>query len=149
VSLRHPLPSVLVLAGLLWLAAACNSGGKNQPTPTPASPDEASVVQLVQHELQLTRAGNWHGLYATFSPRLQQLCPLDRYVAAMTSHPNAAATSDVQYSNLNVRIEGDVAYVTFDIAVNGTMVPGITDAHPDRFAKINGGWYFDDTSAVC
>ena len=139
-------------AVMTLVAVACGSSSKPAtPSPSPLADgsDASQVEQLVLHELALTRAGNWQELHATFSPKLQQRCPLDRFVAARSKNPNAAATSDVQYSDIRVRIEDDRAYVTFNITLDRTPVQGITDARPNPYAKIDGHWYYDDPASSC
>lgn len=48
---------------------------------------------------------------------------------------------ELKYQNLDIRIEGEYAYMTGELALNGTVLLPYTDESPDIWQKIDGTWY--------
>ncbi len=113
------------------------------------SADSSAVAKLLDHQLALTKAGDWQGLYNTYSPHYQSRCPYDQLLSrAAGSDP--ASLQSLSYDQLRVQIDGDKAYATYVTTRDGQVVAAVTDASSDIYVKIGGTWFDEfDELAVC
>jgi len=96
----------------------------------------------------LTKAGDWQGLYNTYSPDYQRRCPYDQLLRRAAGS-DAASLQSLSYDQLHVQIDGDKAYATYVTTRDGQVVAAVTDASPDIYVKLNGTWFdeFDELAA--
>ncbi len=134
--------SIVALAALAVAAAACGgSGGRAN--------DSSAVGKLLNQQLEMTRAGDWQGLYDTYSPRYQSRCSYEALLKRAAGSDTASLQS-LSYDQLHVEIDGDKAYVTYVTTRNGKVVAAVTDASPDIYVKIDGTWFDEyDELAAC
>ena len=131
--------SIIAVAALAVACAAC--GGR--------SADSSAVAKLLDHQLALTKAGDWQGLYDTYSPHYQSRCPYEALLKRAAGSDTASLRS-LSYDQLHVEIDGDKAYVTYVTTRNGKVVAAVTDASPDIYVKIDGTWFDEnDELAAC
>jgi hypothetical protein len=151
-TLKVPL-CVTAMSAAIFALAACGGGGSSSPTSTPvsraASPaaaattgggaDEAAVKAALNSELAAYQKKDWQAAYKIASPRFQTTCSLDQFVAAVGGNDFSTMT----VTNIKVRIEGDKAYVTDTVTINGKDDTTATDAAPEIYVKVGGKWYDD------
>jgi hypothetical protein len=56
--------------------------------------------------------------------------------------------AEVEITDLEISIEGDWAYMTGKLGLNGTVLLEYTDAFPDIWHKIDGTWYNVETNPL-
>ena len=141
---RRPRPlvgtaSIIAVAALATAVAACGGG----------SADSSAVAKLLDHQLALTKSGDWQGLYNTYSPNYQSRCPYDELLRRAAGADSASLQS-LSYDQLHVQIDGDKAYATYVTMREGQVVAAVTDASPDIYVKIDGTWFDEfDELALC
>lgn len=54
--------------------------------------------------------------------------------------------AEVVITDLEISVEGEYAYMTGDLGVNGTVLLPYTDESPDIWQKIDGTWYNLETN---
>ena len=52
----------------------------------------------------------------------------------------------VEITDLEIRVDGDYAYMTGKLGLNGTVLLEYTDSSPDIWQKIDGNWYNLETN---
>ena len=140
-SKRRSLLLMAISIAVLALAAASCGGG--------SSGDSSRVKKLLEQQLALAKAGDWQGLYNTYSPSYQSRCPYESVLQRAT-RADTAALQSLSYSQLHVRIDGDQAYVTYVTMQDGQVVASVTDASPDLYVKVDGTWFDEyDELAAC
>ena len=81
---RIVLASMVALAIVVVAAAACGGGSSN---------DASAVEKLLERQLALAKAGDWQGLYKTYSPRYQSRCPYDALLRRAAGSDSASAVT--------------------------------------------------------
>lgn len=133
----------IVLASMVAFAiiivAACGGGASN---------NGSAIEKLLEHQLALAKAGDWQGLYDTYSPRYQSRCTYETFLSR-AGGADSASLQSLSYDQLHVQIDGDIAYVTYVTKQSGQVVASVTDASPDLYVKIEGAWSdeYDELSA--
>jgi len=117
-------------AAVLALAACGGSGGS----------DDAAVKSALNNALKAYHNQDWRTAYQLASPRFQSTCSYDQYVKAVSGTDFSTLTID----QIKVRLEGDKAYVTDTVTIDGKDVSIATDSSPEVFVKIDGKWYDDN-----
>jgi ketosteroid isomerase-like protein len=56
--------------------------------------------------------------------------------------------AEVEITDLKIRVEGDYAYMTGNLGLNGTVLLPYTDESPDIWQKIDGIWYNIETNPM-
>ncbi|TAK66870.1 MAG: hypothetical protein EPO22_03440 [Dehalococcoidia bacterium] len=114
-----------------------------------ASKDASAVEKLLEQQMALAKAGDWQGLYNTYSPRYQSRCPYEALLRRAADSDSASSQS-LSYDQLHVQVDGDTAYVTYVTMRSGEVVASVTDAAPDLYVKIDGTWFDEyDELATC
>ncbi len=54
--------------------------------------------------------------------------------------------AEVEITDLKIRVEGEWAYMTGNLGLNGTVLLEYTDEFPDIWHKIDGTWYNVETN---
>jgi hypothetical protein len=92
--------------------------------------------------MNLFQRGDWRELYPTYSPRFQEDCSYNDFLEEVSSASLWGFDSgDVGMDELEVRVEGDVAYTTYIQTYEGRDINEVTEDNPDLYAKIDGKWY--------
>jgi hypothetical protein len=135
--------ALLVVAGVL--ASCGGSGTKSEPTAavtgTPEVVDEVGLRALVDQQLQLSRSGDWPGLYATYAPEVKDGCSLEQFVAERQAQAKGGFDpAKVSQSITAIRGDGDHAYISWSIAYDGTP-QAANSAAEDAYVRIDGRWY--------
>jgi hypothetical protein len=96
------------------------------------------VRRLIDKQLKLSIAGRFDQLWEqTFSPGLKQACPLDAFTGSLeelrASQPDFWNLID--YRDINIKVHGDRAVVTYVITYNGTPIESATAKDPDRYTR--------------
>ena len=56
--------------------------------------------------------------------------------------------AEVEIADLEIRVEGEWAYMTGNLGLNGTVLLPYTDESPDIWQKIDGTWYNVETNPI-
>ena len=56
--------------------------------------------------------------------------------------------AEVGIADLDIRVEGEYAYMTGKLGLNGTVLLEYTDEFPDIWQKIDGTWYNIETNPI-
>lgn len=126
-----------VVACAAWSCSPSSPHRTDTPQATiPPASDETVVRELIAQQADLHRAERWDELYDKLSPSQQAACSRERYAALARAAPASVVVDQVQ-----VRVEGDTAYVTYAASVGATPIGRATDANPDIYVRIDGQWY--------
>jgi hypothetical protein len=104
------------------------------------------VNAVVNHQVELWNANDIPGLYATFSPRLQAICPLPSFEQLASQGRrllDESLASNVQFDNVHVKLSGETADVTGQVIVAGQVVYQLTEASPAQYVHTPDGWLLD------
>jgi hypothetical protein len=104
------------------------------------------VTAVVNRQVELWNATDMAGLYATFSPRLQAICPLPAFEQLTTQGRrllNESLASNVQLKFIHVKLSGETADVQAEVVVGGQVVYALTDASPAQYVHTANGWLLD------
>ena len=143
---RSRLAGAVVLLVMVGVLASCGGSGAGSdktaaPAKTPEVADEAGLRSLVDQQLQLSRSGDWPGLYATYAPDVQAECSKDQFVAERQAQTKGGFDpAKVSQSITSIRADGDHAYITWSIAYDGTPQAANSTAE-DAYVRIDGRWY--------
>jgi hypothetical protein len=109
---------------------------------SPARP----VTAVVNRQVELWNANDIPGLYTTFSPRLQAICPLPAFEQLATQGRgllNETLASNVRLKFVHVKLSGETADVSAEVVVGGQVVYALTDANPAEYVHTANGWLLD------
>jgi len=108
---------------------------------------ENRVKGIVKRQLGLFNSGELDAAYATLTSEAQQACP----EAAMQSRiPGDIGLpgSEIGLKGMQVRIEGDRAYVTGWVTVGGRLAFQVADSDPLVYVKQGSTWFLDLNTRV-
>jgi len=151
---RHIITLSLIAMAVLLAASAMRCGGK------PAAGgllgkgqanDEGEVRVFVARQMNLFQQGDWRELYQTYSPRFQEDCSYNDFLGEVSSASLwGFDPGDVGMDELEVRVEGNVAYTTYIQTYEGRDIKAVTEDDPDLYVKIDGKWYDEvDSHTEC
>ncbi len=126
---RPPLIPLLVLLALL--------GGLVLLVVARSSPQQ-QIRRLIDRQIKLAVAGRYGKLHATLTPRAKAACgsPHDfagSLQAWALSEPDFWYLTDIR--NINIRVDGNRALVTYTITYNGRVVERSTLQNPDVYIR--------------
>ena len=98
-----------------------------------ARPEE-EVRRLIDRQIKLATAGRYDQLHRTLSARARAACPARPFVGALTSLP-ADFWALIEYRDIDVRVDGDRASVTYVITYNGEPIGRATAEDPDLYVR--------------
>ena len=128
--LRNPVLSLAAgLASVVILVIACGGPG-----------DETTVRGLLNREVDLIEKRDWRGLYELYSSDFQSRCPYDEFLDLANSQLTLAGEFQIGYDSLEVTVDGDRAFATYILTVDGVDVQAVTEDDPDWFIKEGGRW---------
>jgi hypothetical protein len=113
------------------------------------SQPEEQVRRLIDKQLKLSIAGRFDQLWEqTLSPDLKQACPLDTFTGSLeelrASQPDFWNLID--YRDINIKVNGNQAAVTYVITYNGTPIESATSKDPDLYSRATRTVYGDTVS---
>jgi hypothetical protein len=125
---RVPVIPVLVLLAIL--------GGLAFLVVARSSPEQ-QVRRLIDRQIKLALAGKFGQLHATLSPDAKAACPRLKYIGDLSglrvTEPDFWHLIDIR--NINVRVTGDRAEVTYVVTYNGRVVERATPQNPDLYMR--------------
>jgi len=116
-------------------------------TPIPVPTDEDMIQKLVDEQIAAMNALDWETIYNQRSPSyrsrvtLQELADFVEVAYAEFMPIVESGEGELKFENRKIRIEGNYAYVTADLVLNGTVLVAYTDDSPDIWQQIDGTWY--------
>jgi len=126
---RPPVVPVLVLVALI--------GGLVLLVVARSSPKE-QIRRLIDRQIKMAVAGRYGQLHATLSPRAKAACGNARDFAAELQ--NVAGTDPnfwnlIDIRDIQIRVDGNRAMVTYRITYNGRVVEQATLGDPDVYIR--------------
>jgi hypothetical protein len=107
------------------------------------------VRRLIDKQVKLSIAGRFDQLWEqTLSPGLKRACPLDTFTGSLeelrASQPDFWDLID--YRDINIKVHGDRAVVTYVITYNGTPIESATSKDPDLYTRATETIYGETVS---
>jgi hypothetical protein len=126
---RPPVVPVLVLLALI--------GGLVLLVVARSSPKE-QIRRLIDRQIKMAVAGRYGQLHATLTPRAKAACGNARDFAAELQ--NVAGTDPnfwhlIDIRDIQIRVDGNRAMVTYRITYNGRLVEQATPGDPDVYIR--------------
>jgi len=101
------------------------------------SKPEQAVRRLIDYQLKLSEAGVGEKLYDdTLSLQAKQQCPRDKFIGDIEQTPQDLWKL-TRYKNINIKVEGKRAIVTYVVTYNGLVVDRATAQNPDIYSIAN------------
>lgn len=135
------LATTLLLGLTVVALSACGGGGSSGGGGDAGGSDEDAVRRVVQNELDANHNEDLRAYYDLFSPRVHSFCSYKELEAAIDL--SAFDGSKYDLTDVNVRVEGDTAYVWYTTTYDGEVVNAMSASDPDTLKKISGRWYYD------
>ena len=130
---------IVALAILLVLAlvlGAIGCGGKS---------DEEEILELIDKQIAAINDLDLETFYETRIPNYRARVTLEEYQAfaepVWGQYSQMLSTKQLKVTNVTVRVEGDWAYMTGQVVLNGDVLQSYTSASPDIWRKVGGKWY--------
>ena len=146
------VPITLFLALALILGTVRCGGGEEEPTPTPTPTDEAVILELLDEQIAALNELDWETVYDQRSPSYRSRVTLQEFeaffeVAYADVIPLVeSGEAEVVLTDLELSVDGEYAYMTGDLGLDGTIMLAYTDESPDIWQKIDGTWYNLETN---
>jgi hypothetical protein len=107
------------------------------------------VRRLIDKQVKLSIAGRFDQLWEqTLSPGLKRACPLDTFTGSLeelrASQPDFWDLID--YRDINIKVHGDQAVVTYVITYNGAPIESATSKDPDLYTRATETVYGETVS---
>ena len=135
--------SILLFSLVLAALTSCggDSGGGGGSSDGDGGSDEEAVREVLNDELDAVHRDDVDDYYELFSPEVRAICSFEDLEAA--AEADDSDQSKIDFSNVDVRVEGDTAYVSYTITDDGEVIDAVTADDPEVFVKIDGRWYDD------
>ena len=149
---RFAIPVALLLALAMILGTVRCGGGEEEPTPTPTPTDEAVILQLLDEQIDAMNELDFETVYNQRSPSYRSRVTLQDFgtffeAAYADVIPLVeSGEAEIVFTDQELSVEGEYAYMTGDLGVNGTVLLSYTDESPDIWQKIDGTWYNLETN---
>ena len=149
---KFAIPVALLLALALILGTVRCGGGEEEPTPTPTPTDEAVILQLLDEQIDAMNELDFETVYNQRSPSYRTRVTLQDFqdfleLAYADVMPLVeSGEAEIVFTDQELSVEGEYAYMTGDLGVNGTVLLSYTDESPDIWQKIDGTWYNLETN---
>ena len=149
---KFAIPVTLLLALALILGTVRCGGGEEEPTPTPTPTDEAVILGLIDEQTAAMNELDFETVYNQRSPSYRSRVTLQDFgtffeaAYADVIPLIESGEAEVVITDMELSVEGEYAYMTGDLGVNGTVLLPYTDESPDIWQKIDGTWYNLETN---
>jgi hypothetical protein len=149
---KFAIPVALLLALAMILGTVRCGGGEEEPTPTPTPTDEAVILQLLDEQIAALNELDLETVYNQRSPSYRSRVTLQNFedflrVAYADVLPSVeSGEAEIVFTDQELSVEGEYAYMTGDLGLDGTVMLAYTDESPDIWQKIDGTWYNLETN---
>ena len=149
---KFAIPVTLLLALALILGTVRCGGGEEEPTPTPTPTDEAVILQLLDEQIDAMNELDFETVYNQRSPSYRSRVTLQDFgtffeAAYADVIPLVeSGEAEIVLTDMELSVEGEYAYMTGDLELDGTVLLAYSDESPDIWQKINGTWYNLETN---
>ena len=149
---KFAIPVALLLALAMIIGTVRCGGGEEEPTPTPTPTDEAVILQLLDEQIDAMNELDFETVYNQRSPSYRSRVTLQDFgtffeAAYADVIPLVeSGEAEIVFTDQELSVEGEYAYMTGDLGVNGTVLLSYTDESPDIWQKIDGTWYNLETN---
>jgi len=107
--------------------------------------DALAILRLIDLEIAALNELDFETVYNQKTPGYRSRVTLEEYQTFMeTAYAQfipLVGIMKVSVIDLDIRVEGEWAYMTGKLALNGTVLLEYTDEFPDIWHKIDGTWY--------
>jgi hypothetical protein len=142
---RLAIPIVLLLSLVLLLAAVGCEGGED---------DEAKIRELHDEQIAAMNDIDVQTVYDQRTPGYRSRVTAEEFeafvrVAYADFLPAVeSGQAEIEFTDFEIEVEGEWAYVTGNLEVSDTVLLEYTDESPDIWHKIDGTWYNVETSPM-
>ena len=149
---KFAIPVALLLALAMILGTVHCGGGEEEPTPTPTPTDEAVILQLLDEQIDAMNELDFETVYNQRSPSYRSRVTLQDFgtffeAAYADVIPLVeSGEAEIVLTDMELSVEGEYAYMTGDLELDGTVLLAYSDESPDIWQKINGTWYNLETN---
>ena len=149
---RFAIPVALLLALAMILGTVRCGGGEEEPTPTPTPTDEAVILQLLDEQIDAMNELDFETVYNQRSPSYRSRVTLQDFgtffeAAYADVIPLVeSGEAEIVLTDMELSVEGEYAYMTGDLELDGTVLLAYSDESPDIWQKIYGTWYNLETN---
>ena len=149
---KFAIPVALLLALAMILGTVRCGGGEEEPTPTPTPTDEAVILQLLDEQIDAMNELDFETVYNQRSPSYRSRVTLQDFgtffeaAYADVIPLIESGEAEVAITDMELSVEGEYAYMTGDLGVNGTVLLPYTAESPDIWQTINSTWYNLETN---
>jgi len=116
--------------------------------------DEEKIRELVDEQIAALNDLDFETVYDQRSPSYRSRVTLQEFEAFLTmAYADIlplveSGQAEVEIADLEIRVEGEWAYMTGNLGLNGTVLLPYTDESPDIWQKIDGTWYNVETNPI-
>jgi len=107
--------------------------------------DALVILRLIDLEIAALNELDLETIYNQKTPGYRSRVTLEEYQTFMeTAYAQfipLVGIMEISVIDLDIRVEGEWAYMTGKLALNGNVLLEYTDESPDIWRKINGTWY--------
>lgn len=114
--------------------------------------DEEKIRELVDEQIAAMNDVDLETVYLQRTPNYRSRVTLQEFenfllMAYAEFLPLVeSGQAEVEIADLEIRVEGEWAYMTGNLGLNGTVLLPYTDESPDIWQKIDGTWYNVETN---
>ncbi|MFC1848191.1 hypothetical protein ACFLXV_02625 [Chloroflexota bacterium] len=139
------IPAALLLA-LALILGTVGCGGDEGPT------DEEQINELLDEQIAALNEVDLETVYNQRSPSYKSRVSQEDFenfiLMAFADFLPAVESgqAEVEITDMEIRVEGEYAYMTGNLSLNGETLLPYTDESPDIWQKIDGTWYNLETN---
>jgi len=134
---KFVVPLVLLLA-LVVTFGTTGCGGEGES-------DEEVILGLIDQQIAALNDLDLQTVYEMKTPNYRAKATYQEYETFMEQiwgeYIGMAGTKELKASDISMRVEGEWAYVTSKLTINGDVLLTYTDDEPDIMRKVDGQWY--------
>ena len=145
--LKLAIPIVLLMSLALVLGAVGCGDGNGED-------EEAKVQELLDEQIAAMNDMDVQTVYDQRTPGYRSRVTFEEFDAFVRIAYGEflpaveSGQAEVAFTDPDIEVEGEWAYVTGSLGVDGTVVLEYTDESPDIWHKIDGTWYNVETSPM-
>lgn len=116
--------------------------------------DEGKIRELLDEQIAALNDLDFETVYNQRTPNYRSRVTLQEFEAFITMAfaeflPMVeSGQAEVEIADLEIRVEGEWAYMTGKLGLNGNPILEYTDNSPDIWQKIDGTWYNVETNPL-